>query len=198
MKVVSDPVSGNFELVDIGANKTIPLTRKGMQPTKPEKAQKPTSTIWDLADLATGPISGGMAAASVGTGLVGVTAKKTLYARQFVSAAKNDLIRALSINPRYPVGEIKRLEKEIDLEPQIFDNPSMMKQRIKAIDDYLRIRLDREIETSNTEGMPKADRQNALSAANSIKAFLKLLGRPSEANMLSTEDTDLINKYLVK
>jgi len=179
IKVVSDPVSGNTTLVDIGTGETIPMTEKGVKPTKPAKIEPPKQTIWQLSGLATGPVSTGLAAGSVATGLVGApVAEKTLFARQFVEAAQNDLIRSLSINPRFPATEIKRLQKEINLSPAILDNPKMMQQRIKAIDTYLRWRLKKEIKTSQNVQMPKNSRQNALSAANDIKAFLTILGAP--------------------
>ena len=81
----------------------------------PEEGQ----TLWDLAPLVAGAASAARTAASAISGQVGgPVAEETIEARQTFDVAKNSMIRALSINPRFPVGEIQRLEREINIAPR--------------------------------------------------------------------------------
>ena len=189
-KLYTDPYTGNTILIDVGTGQQLPvkmIDRQGTTSPEPTPEPKQEKTIWDMIDLATGPWSAGRAAAGTVTGMVGgPTAQKTDYARQFLRGAQNDLIRALSINPRFPVGEINRLQKEIDLSPKIFDNPDKMKSRAKAIDNYLKRRLEKETRVSQNENAPMNDRKAAASAASDIENFLKLLGVPASGPTAGT------------
>ena len=188
IKVMADEVSGTRYLVN-----TVTGTEKPLIDAKGKTAQPVTEkplkkeTIWDLTPLATGVVSATRAAGSVVTGTVGLPiAKKTTYARQFVSGAQNDLIRALSINPRFPVGEINRLKEEINLSPKIMDSPPQMKERARAIDNYLRTRVDNEMKAANDKTLSVANRQAARGAAKDINNFLQILGVPT--TVYSKED----------
>jgi hypothetical protein len=182
IKVMQDPVSGARFVVD-----TIKGTERQLKPEtsgQPETEKKPTTqdkTIFELADLVSGPGSAMKAAASVPSGMVGgPVADETLQARQYVVTAKNDLIRALSINPRFPVGEIKRIETEIDVSPKILDNPKMLRSRLISIDKYLKRRVEKEKLVANDNTMPTKARQEAMSSAKDIEHFIKLMGVPTQ------------------
>jgi len=196
-KVQPDPVSGTLYLTDIIKGTQRPLTDTGLSSATTPTATGKSPTIWDLSSESTGPISSALTAGSIATGVVGLpVAEKTLYARQYVQGAQNDLIRSLSINPRFPVGEINRLKEEINLAPTFFDNPKMLRQRILAINAYLRKRVQNETAASQNSTLSTEARRNARSAANDILNFLEILGAPPLGNSVSTDDAALINKYL--
>jgi len=196
IKVIKDPVTDEWIVTDLGTRERLPLQTRGEQPGVPSRAAPPDTTLYELADLVSGPVSAGLAAASVPAGWVGLPiAERTVRARQYVQSAQNELVRSLSINPRFPVGEIKRLREEINISPKILDNPDMLRQRMSAVDKYLRWRLDKEITASENTKLPKSVRQGALSAANDIGSFLSLLGVPGEADTITPEDRELINKW---
>ena len=179
IKVLQDPVSGTRNLVDTVKGTERPLVEAGGMPSTGKKSAPPTKSIWELSSKSTGPISAAKAAGSVVTGTIGLpVAEETLYARQFVQGAQNDLIRSLSINPRFPVGEINRLKEEVNLAPTIFDNPKMMRQRILAINDYLSKRVKNEMGAAKDTSLGVEARKNARSAANDIENFLDILGAP--------------------
>ena len=183
IKVLQDPVSGTRNLVDTVAGTERPLVEAGGKPPVSKTSAPPTKSIWELSSKSTGPISAAKAAGSVVTGTVGLpVAEETLYARQFVQGAQNDLIRSLSINPRFPVGEINRLKEEVNLAPTIFDNPKMMRQRILAINDYLSKRVKNEMDAAKDTSLGVEARKNARSAANDIENFLDILGAPRLVN----------------
>lgn len=189
ISVKTDPVTGEHTLVDIGSGEQKPLVREQTEPQQEEV--QPAQTIFELSDLVAGPESAAKAGASIVSGMVGgPISEQTIQARQFVVTAKNDLIRALSINPRFPVGEIKRIEKEINIEPKIFDNPKVFKSRVIAINKYLTRRVRKETQIANDPTMPKQARQDAKIAAANIGSFIKLLGAPPQVE--SIEDYDQI------
>jgi len=199
IKVMADEVSGSRYLVNTVTGTEKRLVSAGETPAEPTTG-KVQHTIWDLSSKATGVASAALSAGSFATGTFGLPiAEKTTFARQFVSGAQNDLIRALSINPRFPVGEINRLKEEINLSPKIMDSPPQMRARAKAIDSYLRIRVTNESNAANDSSLPTSTRRAALSAAKDISNFLKILGVPqSDVSGITKEDRDLIDKYKVK
>lgn len=103
---------------------------------------------------------------------------ETVEARQEFGVAVNELIRALSINPRFPVGEINRIKSEIDIEPRWFRSTEALEAKMRGVDTGLRVRLENERETSQNPELPSDVRANALQAANDIENFLDRLGVP--------------------
>lgn len=102
----------------------------------------------------------------------------TSQSRQEIRIAQNGLIRALSINPRYPVGEINRLLKEIEIAPALFDSPRALLSRMVGIKEQLAIRLENERSIADNPNMPEEMRGNAEAAATHIDQFLRNLGNP--------------------
>lgn len=199
IKVIKDPVTDEWIITDLGTRERLPLETRTKTTEPPRKTEAPETALYDMADLVSGPISAGLAAGSIPSGWVGLPiAERTVQARQYIQSAQNELIRSLSINPKFPVGEINRLREEINISPRFFDNPDMLKQRMRAIDKYLRWRLDKELIASENTKLPKTVRQNALSAANDIESFLGLLGVPQATHTATPEDRELINKWLPK
>jgi hypothetical protein len=59
-------------------------------------------------------------------------------ARTFFDSARNQLVRSLSANPRFPVAtEMESIERELDIAPAFFDNPTSLGSRLVGIDDFL-------------------------------------------------------------
>ena len=188
IKVITDPVTGQSRISDIIAGTTKPLRSLGKDledvssiPSTPIAGQGPT--IFELSDLATGPLSAIKQGTSIITGSIGLPIfAETARARQFVLTAQNDLIRALTINRRFPVGEIKRIKEEMSIEPKLFDNPKLMRERIRSIDRFLKIRLQKEQRASVDTELPVTSRKNARDAINDIENFLQILGNPPSFN----------------
>lgn len=112
---------------------------------------------------------------------MGPETRETIGNRQMFRIAQNDLIRSLSINPRFPVGEMERLRRETDLEPAIFDSPEALELRMRELDAYLRNRLTNEQSAADDPNLPVTTRQAAAQAAKDIGNFLDLMGVPQGA-----------------
>jgi hypothetical protein len=141
---------------------------------------QPPRTLWEMAPSVTGVVPAIREAAQGVTGQVGVnvTPEGLIRDRQTFSAVQNDLIRALSVNPRFPVAEMQRIEREIAIAPGALTDPVSLRERMVSIDTYLRGRLQNEDRAANDASLPVDTRRAALSAANSIRDFLAQLGVP--------------------
>lgn len=96
----------------------------------------------------------------------------------FVDTAKRDLIKNLQNNPRFPEGERKAIEKEIDIGANFIDNPAAVGNRMIALDDFLFKRQQNEERAAQDNTLPAATRQAALQAANELRNFRVTMGVP--------------------
>ena len=209
-KVVTDPVSGDIAIYDEATGQTTPIDPssdvaqqiKGKVVTKGD----PQVTLAAMARESTGLLNSLKLAAQRVAGQAGMKisdAPEIANMRQQVDVAKRSLIRALALNPRYPVSEQEAVAKEINISPSAFNDPVTMQAQIQAVDTALRERLDDEIMASNNKSLPKSTRQAARQSANDIQNFLDLLGADDidsqngkDINSVFDEETAaLINKY---
>jgi len=209
-KVVTDPVSGDIAIYDEATGETTPID------PSPDVAQKikggagttgdPQVTLAAMARESTGLLNSLKLVLQRVAGQAGMEisdAPEIANMRQQVDVAKRSLIRALALNPRYPVSEQEAVAKEINISPSAFNDPITMQAQLQAVDTALRERLDDEIMASNNKSLPKSTRQAARQSANDIQNFLDLLGADDidsqngkDINSVFDEETAaLINKY---
>lgn len=194
IKVIPDPVSGIPYLVDSikGTKKT--LTDEDQINIESVITDPKQETLFKLADLTAGPVSAIQAGVSVPSGIVGgPVASETVQARQTIVTSKNELIKALSINRRYPVTEQQRIEKEINIEPRIFDNPKLLRARMISIDKSLKVRMNNAAKVAYDPNMPIVDRREAKKEIHDLSSFIDLMGVPPIIdNKMSKEDKQAI------
>ncbi|MFH1683229.1 MAG: hypothetical protein ABIA37_05535, partial [Candidatus Woesearchaeota archaeon] len=189
LQLVKDDVSGNRYLVDklTGTEKLITPTTKN-QDADPDKNQdadpepegeNPGDTMWGASEKGTGLFSAVMSGLSTVSGMAGGPIdKETVQSRQLLFSAQRDFIRALSLNPRYPVAEQNRIKEEVKLEPRIFDSAKTFKARAVTIDKYLRTKLKEEERASSDPYLPVNERRDARISARAISNFIDTLGVP--------------------
>lgn len=150
-------------------------------PTEQEGAQSDTQdkTVWGLASKTTGPVPAIIEGASRTPG-VGqfVNAPQVTQARNYVPLVQRDLIRVLQNNPRYAEGERKAIESEINIKPELFDNPTAYRNRLIAVDDALSVRERNAFETANSKKVGREERIQAMNILNAIQKFRTNLGVP--------------------
>lgn len=196
VQVVVDPVLRSPMLVNKATQQSIPLSgiapqgdataqpplqgqgpQTGPQPN--EQAQAPS--LYEMAPGATGV---GPSLQETWTDIGPQVSENfegypdVVEARQQFSVAQNELIRALSLNPRFPVAEMERIRSEINIGPSAWQSPQALQARMRAVDAGLRIRLQNEMETANNPNLPADVRSAALQAVNDIQNFLERLGAP--------------------
>ena len=138
------------------------------------------STLYEIA--ASGAIAGAAPAveefyARTFGQLPGVNVNtKVVQLRQELTTASSELIRALSINPRFPVGEVDRIKEEVKIAPSMLDSTPALTARMRGIDSSLRIRLENETRAAADTSLPQETRTAASQASKDIKNFLDRLG----------------------
>ena len=184
----TDPVDGRQKLISVvTGNPVIPSADQRRAETSSTEAAKPgvpTNTLWQLASKdVTGLLAGAQAKAQPGTSQIAldVARKGLLEDRQTFDLVSNELVRALALNPRFPVSEMDNIRREINISPNIYTSASALKERMRSVDNYLRNRLEDEKRTGQNKNLPPSVQKDALSAANSIENFLTKLGVPKDA-----------------
>lgn len=204
--IKTNPVTGNQELVnaatgearmlDYGDAQPAPAQgdgapRQGVQAPRDQadrgagqqrdgQARQVPDTLWGMSEGVTGVVPSVQEFGQGFTGQVGVDIadEELLENRQTFRNAQNGLIRSLSINPRFPVAEMERIRREVNIEPGAFTDTRTLKSRMRSVDAYLRGRLERERRAARDRTLPAETRQNAAAAANNIQNFLDVMGVP--------------------
>lgn len=153
----------------------------------PQPDQAQSGGLYDRADQATGlgPAAARGAADTLGQiPLVGglFNFEDQVQAGQAYRQATGELVRALSINPRFPVAEMNRIRQEINIEPGILRDPDAMRSRMVELDRYLAGRARFEAEVANSSGVPMDQRLAAKEAFSNIERFRQILGVPSSTS----------------
>lgn len=107
--------------------------------------------------------------------------KDTREVRQYFDVASNNLIRALSINPHFPVGEIRRLLKENNVSPGIATPIQAQRANMVAVHRGLSGQLEKLERDAADDRVPVAQRRDAIKSAGYIREFLNTMGVPREA-----------------
>jgi hypothetical protein len=156
-------------------------------PAPAPAAEAPPAPNQTLYQLAQRPLTTGLtpAALQYGQNVLGqfganIIDPELTERRQTFSNTQGDLIRALSINPRYPVDEMKRIREEINIEPRAFTDPQSLLARMRSVGKSLRTRLADEERAGADPSLPVDDRRAALRAAEDIRNFLAKLGAPED------------------
>jgi hypothetical protein len=140
------------------------------------KTPKDQKTLWNQRPLVAGPIQ--YLKTLPVLRVFGQVDAKADEARTFFDSARRSLIKALAANPRYPVSEMQAIEKEIDIAPAFFDNPSSLGNRLIGIEDFLNQRLKAAERDAANSSFPVASRQAALDEIKELKNFNKIAGIP--------------------
>jgi hypothetical protein len=145
-------------------------------------------TIWEMASDFTGPVP----SLSTSTLLRPFTAESDVGRRQqetrsYVDSAVRNLIKNLQSNPRYPEGERKAIEKELDIGTNFWDSTSAMRNRLKGIDSFLLKRQEEADAGGVNDSLPKETRQQYRSVANELRKFREILMPPKVTTMDEVE-----------
>ena len=179
--VSRDPMTQSAQVIDLSTGRVVFRDQSAPTPeTETKQADRPGKTLFNMADEVTGVIPAVREGAQGITGQVGidVASPELLENRQTFKTSQNELVRSLSINPRFPVGEINRIRKEINIEPGAFKDALTLKSRMRSVDASLRRRFVNETRAAQDKSLPAKTRQNAASAAKDIGNYLEILGVP--------------------
>jgi hypothetical protein len=178
-KTITDPVTGLSLSYDEATGNVRPIDEPRMAQITQQPA--PDRSLYDMAGNVAGVGPTLAEAGSAITGQVGgPVAEQIIEDRQMLRSTQNELIRALSINPRFPVGEINRLREEINIAPRMWDSEDGLKARMRSVDEYLERRAQNELNAANNVNLPRETRQAASQAANDINNYRAMLGAQAD------------------
>jgi hypothetical protein len=187
-KTVLDPVTGDLTQFNLKSNawEKVDVNGANDQEVSTEVPKPlPGNTVWELSELGTGPISALKAGIARTPGVsqfaeaMGLNTADAVEARAQIKNVMSEAIRGLAVNNKFPVGEIRRIQEEIDLDPKAFDSVPSYRARLKAQDTYLETRQAQANRDASDRTLPtrvRADqRANAATIAN-LRAYLGVPG----------------------
>jgi hypothetical protein len=190
LRITTNPITGERAIIDMATGQPYDYgggAGAGAE-VPPPPPQVPPESLYDQAGEATGVVPGLKALSTdtlgqlpdwAGGGLFQFP--DTVEAQQTLTVATNDLIRSLSVNPRFPVAEMERIMREIGIAPGMTTSETGMQSRMTALDKYLRNRMEFERQAAADPNLPADQRQIAIASARNINQFLGLLQVPQEA-----------------
>jgi hypothetical protein len=117
-------------------------------------------------------------------------------ARRSLMAADNALIRAFSLNPRYPVAEQERIRENYSIAPSYTDSPASGRLAVLKLDSF----IERELSTLNDRIQNPSTPPDQINADNKLiselNAFRKTLfpAPVTAANISTLEDVKALSK----
>lgn len=149
------------------------------------QAAAPEETLFEVVERGntTGlfPAGEALVGRTVGQVFPGTINRQLERDRQTIRFALGGLRRAMAQNPRFPVGEMERIEAEIEIAPAVFDDPVALLARMESIRENMLIRQADEQRAADDPNLPQAIRSDAARAARDIGNFLNRLGTPTGA-----------------
>jgi hypothetical protein len=151
---------------------------------KPDADSPNSETLWNMANV-TGLRNSITNWAQGFTGQVGwnVADPEVQGKRQLMDTATRELIRALSINPRFPVAEMEAIAREVDIKPGAFKDVQTLQAQMSGVDRALRWRLENEARAASDRTLPSSTRQAAAAAVKDLRNFLGILGVPQDMSV---------------
>jgi hypothetical protein len=151
--------------------------------TEGSAGEQPRRTLWQMAPDVTGLVPAIQETAQGVTGQVGVNVAPAglVRDRQTFANAQSELIRALSINPQFPVKEMERIRQEVSISPGAMTDERSLRERMRAVDTYLREKLENQTRAGQDASLPVDTRRAARQAAEDIRNFLSILGVPRQS-----------------
>ena len=167
--------TGKVVKLDQVANTASEVSLSGGSPETPTPREG--QTLRELANVATGIVPGITSSVAAGLALGNVdTSEKATAAQQTFQTHTTALIRALSINPRFPVAEMERIQKEVNIKPSMFQGGPTLIKKIDSLDESLQLRLDQAARDANDPNLDVETRQAQGANASALKNFLAILG----------------------
>jgi len=185
IKVVTDPVSGEHKIINLGTGTGSPIGSQPANPVSPQINQPSANTpeqrtsLYELSEKTAGPLPAIKRAASVPAGWLGMdVGGEEIQAGTTMQNAQNELISALQFNPKYAEGERNNLKKEISIEPKILDSDITLQNRMQSVGGSIKKRLVDAERDAADPSLPAETRRMAAHNASKYRNFLPLLDAP--------------------
>lgn len=143
------------------------------------------NTLWEISnrgdilglDAKIRRVSEGVAGA---VGKEGFASKEELESFNRLKLFKNEIIRTLALNKRYPVKEMERILSDVDIQPGVFKSKKELQSSLKSLETKLNEEKSKLTEINKSPSIAnEAKRENLRSIAD-LSYFIKQIGIPKE------------------
>jgi len=107
-----------------------------------------------------------------------IGSKEMAEARDYLENSVNRINSALANSPRFAETERQQIQKQLNLLPGIFDNPTAYRSRLFALDDYLILLQNQAIEDSFNKKLPSDLNRAARERASILHNVRENIGSP--------------------
>lgn len=213
VKVISDPVTGRTNLVNVVEGTSTPMrtpaevTEVISTSLKPEEGEPEYSIkLYDIAEETTGiaPAIAALAQRFTGQRPIGVDVAdpELLENIQTFQTAQSRIRRSLRTAPKFLASEMDMLSKEIDISPGPLKDPTTLLAQLRSVDNSIRVRLQDIAEKTDDPSLPAEDVRGARSLQKDLTNFLRILGVPQDEQTTDASPAptgsveDIASKYL--
>ena len=122
-------------------------------------------------------ISEGVAGAA---GKEGFASKEELEAFNRLKLFKNEIIRTLALNKRYPVTETKRILADVDIQPGVFKSNKELQSSLKALETKLNEEKNKLTQMNKSTSIANDEKRENLKSISDLSYFIKQIGIPKK------------------
>jgi hypothetical protein len=136
-------------------------------------------SMWDMADVGSGPVATALAVGSIPSSVVGgPIAEETLIAKQGLKIRSMALAKQLVENPRMPVRLVEMAMEAANIEPGFLETGPIMQAGMISLDQFLYAKYLEQREYADNVGGPEDLQESGAINAEAIGMFLRDLGVP--------------------
>lgn len=186
-KIVTDPITGRSAIVNLATGEEKPLTRSEVTDAAVSASLAPdpgasesSLNLYKIAETTTGIVPAIQAAAQRFTGQVGIDVAdpELLENIQTFNTAQSDIRRSMRTAPKFLASEMAMLDKELDIAPSAFKDPTTLLAQLRSIDKSIRNRLEGIQKSIKDPTLPADEVSAALRLQKDLINFLRNLNVP--------------------
>lgn len=122
-------------------------------------------------------ISEGVAGA---VGKEGFASEQELESFNRLKLFKNEIIRTLALNKRYPVKEMERILSDVDIQPGVFKSKKELQSSLKSLEIKLNEEKSKLIEINKSPSIANDEKRENLRSIADLSYFIKQIGIPKK------------------
>jgi hypothetical protein len=186
-KIVTDPITGRSAIVNLATGEEKPLARSEVTDAAVSASLAPdpgasesSLNLYKIAETTTGIVPAIQAAAQRFTGQVGIDVAdpELLENIQTFNTAQSDIRRSMRTAPKFLASEMAMLDKELDIAPSAFKDPTTLLAQLRSIDKSIRNRLEGIQKSIKDPTLPADEVSAALRLQKDLINFLRNLNVP--------------------
>jgi hypothetical protein len=217
-RIVTNPITGRTILVNLATGEERPLARSEVTDAAVSASLAPdpgasesSQNLYKIAETTTGVFPAIRAAAQRFTGMfkIDVADPQLLEDIQTFKTAQSEIRRSMRTSPKFLASEMEMLDKELDIAPSAYKDPTTLLAQLRSVDKSIRNRLEGISKSINDPNLPADEVSAALRLQKDLINFLRNLNVPQVEQVDTQElyrkaggiidDSDvssIANKYL--